>query len=154
MRREPYGRKPLPKSIVEWRHEWIRSKLAAEWYVGEITDAAEMEPMFRSYPHARNPKDRRKVMARSSIRDLINKTKKIIRSEVHDDPVKETKLAYERLVCAFRMAQKEGNTKDMVAAQKLINRMIGIQRDRVEVAFDPELIRQQMEQMTESTRGK
>lgn len=54
---------------------------------------------------------------------------------------------------AFKIAAEKKDAKAMALVQKTINRMIGIQRDKVDVAFDPEAIRSQMQDMVDTTHG-
>ena len=147
------GREPIPLDLAELRESWIRTKLASGWYLSQIIDAAEFEPMFRSVPYARHPKQRRKLLSRRRIRQLIDDVRRKLRKERHDDPAEETRLAYERLMVAFQIAVDHEDVKGMALVQKLINRMIGIQRDKIDVAFDPESIRSQMQGMVDATHG-
>lgn len=144
-------REPTPLDVTELRESWVRTKLACGWFINEIIDGAELEPMFQAVPHARHPR-RRTLLSRRTIRKVIYTVQRKLRKECHNDPVKETKLAYERLMQAFRIAAANEDVKGMTAAQKLINRMVGIQRDKIDVAFDPEVIRRQMQGMKDATQ--
>lgn len=146
-------RKIVSPSVAAYRIGWLRVKLVGGWYVHQIIDAAQMEPVFRVRPLARNPRDRLKVLSRGLIHKLIDEARKQIHSERHDDPGVESSLAYERMMAAYQMAERQSNPLGMVAAQKVINRMMGVNRDKVEVGFDVATLRQQLLEMDKATHG-
>ena len=88
------------------------------------------------------------VLQVGSIKKIINRCQQEI-CETEFDRDGEIGKAHSRLLLAYTMSVRAGDVTGMIAAQRAINKMLGLRRTGM-ASFDPEHVRQQMVEMDDA----
>lgn len=144
------GRRQL--ELNEKRCYIIRKLLAAGYYTPEIINRCRKHAYFEKIRKRtpRGPASKGdKHLSRDNIAKWIQNVKKDLRLNMFTE-TDEISDAYERLLWAYRKAERRGDVKGMVLSQREINRMLGLRRMPSGAQMDPEELAAQTVEMGDS----
>lgn len=141
--------------LDDQRIAFCESHIIGGLRTSEIIDRAQDNPYFVNILSLRSSWETSRIVSRKTIRGYVAAARAKLRIQrLSSNPNTLAQQAYDRLFEAFCMAKESGNVRDMILAQKEINRMLGLRKETIIIEVDPDKIREQFKGMVEATTPK